>query len=65
MRLKVTCACGKEISTSDAAKVLRAGNKTKLTSEQAKAMRKKRKTWRKKTIAGTDFSEPLDLLDKL
>jgi hypothetical protein len=37
------------ITTKQAAQVLRGSNKTNLTSEQAKLIRKKRKTWNKKT----------------
>ena len=48
MKIHVVCKCGEhvEVSSSDAAKVMRANRKTKLTSEQAKEMQLKR--WPKK-----------------
>jgi len=42
-KIIVKCKCGEPISTSDAAKALRAGRKREMTSDEAKIIRAKRK----------------------
>jgi hypothetical protein len=60
-------ACGEavEITTSDAAKAMRAGRKTELTSEQAREIQKKRKNWPSKRMTNQEKNEhTLDLSGK-
>ena len=48
MKLEVKCKCGEPISISQAAKVMALNRKNKLTSNEAKKIRKKRTNYPKK-----------------